>query len=382
MTDLLRVALITLGDPNTLTGGYLYHRRLAALALRYDALIKFVSFPLRPFPLAIIDAPRLFRRAANLRADALVLDSIAAAFAGPWLALNKLRMPLIGMLHQPPGGIDNDPLRTWVQTRLDKLAYRKAELLLVASKSLLDEVAAQGFPRAKMRVVPPGRDVAATSSVSREAEPRPDIRLGRRAAALCVANWIERKGIHSLLDAFSRLPDELVTLHLVGDDRADERYAARLHERIGQIELRGRAVVHGPLPANDVAALYQAADFFVLPSAREPYGTVYGEAMSAGLPIVGWRAGNLPYLAENEHEGLLVEPGDIAGLADAMRRLALDEALRLRLGQAARQRAQTLPTWDETAELFFSAIREVAISVDRPGPRRPAVIPTRGPTAR
>src|SRR5438874_2461998 len=164
MTDILRVALITLGNPDTLTGGYLYHRRLAALAPRYDARIKFVSFPQRPFPLAIIDAPRVFRRASGVGADALVLDSIAAAFAGPWLAANKYQLPLVGMLHQPPGGIDHDPVRTWVQAKLDRLAYRKADLLLVASESLLDEVATQGIPRARMRVVPPGRDVAASFS--------------------------------------------------------------------------------------------------------------------------------------------------------------------------------------------------------------------------
>src|SRR5437763_867482 len=46
-TQVLKIALITLGDPNTLTGGYLYHRRLAALAPRHSARIEFVSFPPR-----------------------------------------------------------------------------------------------------------------------------------------------------------------------------------------------------------------------------------------------------------------------------------------------------------------------------------------------
>ena len=49
--------------------------------------------------------------------------------------------------------------------------------------------------------------------------------------------------------------------------------------------------------------LYRSADVFVLPSYREPYGTVYGEAMAAGLPVVGWRAGNLPNLARARPRG-------------------------------------------------------------------------------
>ena len=89
---------------------------------------------------------------------------------------------------------------------------------------------------------------------------------------------------------------------------------SRSAARLARADLVGRVVVHGPLSLEAVAALYQAADAFVLPSLKEPYGTVYGEAMAFGLPVVGWRAGNLPYLAEHEREGLLAEPGDLPGL--------------------------------------------------------------------
>jgi glycosyltransferase involved in cell wall biosynthesis len=109
-----------------------------------------------------------------------------------------------------------------------------------------------------------------------------------------------------------------------------------------------------------VAAMYAAADAFVLPSLKEPYGTVYGEAMAFGLPVVGWRAGNLPYLAENEREGLLVQAGDTTGLTEALRRLAADEHLRAELGEAARNRAMSRPTWDQVAALFFDRLRDVA----------------------
>src|SRR5919202_1271564 len=337
MTRTLVVALLTLGDPGRLTGGYLYHRRMAEAAPRYDARIAFVSFPERPFPLAAGDAPAVLRHARSLGAQALVLDSIAAAFLGPWLLARRPELPLIGMLHQPPGGIDHGPLRTGV---------------LVASDSLAEQLIAEGVPRPRLRVVPPGRDVAGPAA------PAGDLRHGRRAAVLCVGNWVARKGLHSLLDAFARLPAEAATLHLVGDDRADSRYAARLRARLRQPELAGRVTVHGPLPRENVAALYDAADVFVLPSVKEPYGTVYGEAMAAGLPVVGWRAGNLPYLMEDGREGLLCDPGDVEGLARGLERLVDDEPLRRQLGEAARRRALARPTWEEVAALFFAAIRD------------------------
>lgn len=353
----LQATLLTLGDSATLTGGYLFHARLASLAPARNARLRFVSVPERAFPLACLDAPRVLREAQADRPDVLVLDSIAAAFLGPWLTLRPgaLSVPLVGMLHQPPGGIDFSPSRSTFQAVLDRLAYRRATRLLLASEHLAEQFRRMGFPQAKLRVVPPGRDVAPALG-----DAPGDLRCGRQAALLCVGNWVERKGLHTLLDAFARLPESLATLHLAGDERLQPAYAARVRARLAQPDLAGRVVSHGPLSREDVAALYAAADVFVLPSLKEPYGTVYGEAMAFGLPVVGWRAGNLPYLAENEREGLLVEPGDGPGLAWALARLAGDDLLRRRLGEAARTRAQARPTWEGTADLFFSALRDVA----------------------
>src|SRR2546423_5263418 len=194
MTRTLVVALLTLGDPGRLTGGYLSHRRMAEAAPRYDARIAFLSFPERPFPLAARDAPAVLRRARALGARALVLDSIAAAFLGPWLVTRRPELPLIGMLHQPPGGIDAGPLRTALQAFLDRLAYRRACSVLVASDSLAEQLIAEGIPRPRIRVVPPGRDVAVSGA------PAGDLRRGRRAAALGVGNCGAREGNHSLSD--------------------------------------------------------------------------------------------------------------------------------------------------------------------------------------
>jgi glycosyltransferase involved in cell wall biosynthesis len=119
-------------------------------------------------------------------------------------------------------------------------------------------------------------------------------------------------------------------------------------------------VVHGHLPVAEVAALYAAADAFALASWREPYGTVYGEAMAAGLPVVGYATGNLPHLARDGEEGLIVPPGDVPALAAALHRLADDRALRNRLGLAAAERATTFPTWAETAAQLFAELWNAA----------------------
>jgi glycosyltransferase involved in cell wall biosynthesis len=202
--------------------------------------------------------------------------------------------------------------------------------------------------------VPPGRDTGPPPPVA------DDLRRGRRAALLYVGNWVPRKGLLELLTAVAALPADAATLHLAGRHDIDRGYAARAHARLAQPDLVGRVVVHGPLDRAQVSALYHGADVFVLPSILEPYGTAYGEAMAAGLPVVGWRAGNLPHLATHEREGLILPPGDVSGLTAALRRLIDDEPYRRCLSRAAQRRAAALPTWEESAGQLFSMLRAVA----------------------
>jgi glycosyltransferase involved in cell wall biosynthesis len=352
---MMDISLITLGDPERTTGGYLYHLRLAEAAPAHGARIRFASFHERPFPLPILDGAAVLARALSTGPDIIVLDSIAAAFVAPALRKRSLGAPVVGSLHQPPGGIDHGPVRSAVQAPLDRLAYRRADALVVASHSLCDQLVEAGFDRPRLTIVPPGRDVAQAPADQTLA-----LRRGAHVAFLCVANWLPRKGILELLDAFAELPHELATLHLVGDERADPRYARRVRRRLAQADLSARVIVHGTVPREQVAAFYRDADVFVLASTREPYGTAYGEAMAYGLPVVGWRAGNLPYLAAHRREGLLVEPADTAGLARALEEIARDDGLRRRLGDAARNQAESFMTWEETARRFFSLLRDVA----------------------
>ena len=356
---MLIVSLVTLGDPATLTGGYLYHQRMAALAPAFDARVHFVSVPTAPFPLPAVAGAAALRRAARPRPDVLLIDSIAAAYVGPWLAARRPRTAVVGMLHQPPGGIDHGWARTRVQGVLDRWAYARTARLLVASAALADELVSRGVPSDKLVVVPPGRDIA-----SERAEPAGDLRAGRRAALLSVGNWVPRKGLLDVLDAVSHLPEDAATLHVVGDAEVDRGYSARVRARLRAPDLSGRVVVHGTLPLRRVAALYQAADVFVLASVREPYGTVYGEAMAAGLPVVGYCAGNLPHLVDHGRQGLIVPVGDVDALAAALRRLVDDPRLRDRMGEAAARKAGRFPTWHDSAARLFGELKAVAT---RPG---------------
>jgi glycosyltransferase involved in cell wall biosynthesis len=354
---LLRVALVTLGDPAALTGGYLYHRRMARAATANEATLSIVSFPDRHFPLPALAGPSVARQVRKQRPDVVALDSIAAAFAAPWP--RHFPGPLATIIHQSPGGIGHGAVRRIVQRNLDLITYRRCDRIMVASETLIDELMTHGIESRKVVFVAPGRDVAETGTAAL------DLRRGRESASLCVANWSEHKGIVELLQAFTHVPPTLCTLHLVGDEEVDLRYAARVRELLARGNLAERVIRHGPLPSDEVGAMYRAADVFVLPSMREAYGTVYGEAMAAGLPVVGWNLGNLAHLARHGSDGFLLEPGDLAGLAGALTNLSSDAELRNRMSHSARERANSFPTWDESAALFFSVLRALAESTKR-----------------
>lgn len=341
---MLVVSLVTLGSPEQLTGGYLYHRRLAEVAADHDARIEFVSAGLTGDPVA-----------AAPGADVVVVDSIAAWRVAPWLLVRRAPRPVAAIAHQPPGGIDHGPVRARIQAVLDRALYRRCTTVMAASQALADDlVTGHGLSADRVLVVPPGRDVSPRRAAS------PDGDRDGPVTILSVGNWMARKGTLELLQAFACVPPAAAVLHLVGRDDVEPRYARRVRRRVTRPDLARRVLVHGPLPVDEVARLYAAADVFVLPSYVEPYGTVYGEALASGLPVVGWRAGNLPHLVEDGEEGVLVEPGDVGALADAICRLVTDPDRRRAHAAAALRRGASLPTWHDTATTFFDIVRQVA----------------------
>jgi glycosyltransferase involved in cell wall biosynthesis len=350
----LRLALLTLGDPNTRTGGYRYHRIMAAEAPVHGATLRFASVPALPGALAIVRG-RGVARAAFRRADAVLLDSIAAASVAPWI--RSSRTPIVAVVHQPPGGLGGGVFRSTAQRRLDVIAYRAATGCIAASESLVEDLQRVGVPAERIRFVPPGYDLPVADG------PPLDLRRGRATSVLCVANWAPWKGILELLDAIASLPEDAATLWLVGATDRDRAYGERVRLRISEPDLAGRVVVRGAVPPGEVGRMYRSADVFALCSMVESYGTAWAEALGAGVPVIGWRAANLPRLAEHGREGLMAEPGDHRGLASALREITTNAQLRARLSEGARRRALTLPTWRSSAERFFAAVRELRVPV-------------------
>jgi glycosyltransferase involved in cell wall biosynthesis len=146
------------------------------------------------------------------------------------------------------------------------------------------------------------------------------------------------KGYHLLLDALAALvaAGHDVTLTLAGD--GPDRGALEAHARSAGID--GRVVFAGEVNQDEVRRLFAETDAFVLPSFAEGIPVVLMEAMASGLACVATRITGVPELVADGESGLLVTPADEHELAAAIHRLKADDALRARIGRAARARVE------------------------------------------
>jgi glycosyltransferase involved in cell wall biosynthesis len=121
------------------------------------------------------------------------------------------------------------------------------------------------------------------------------------------------------------------TLGVVGD--GEER--ARLERRAAELGLDGRVRFLGSQPRERVLALFRGAEAAVLSSAWENFPHSVVEALAVGTPVIATAVGGVAEVVEDGANGLLVEPGDVAAFAGALRRFLDDDALRGRLRAAA-----------------------------------------------
>jgi glycosyltransferase involved in cell wall biosynthesis len=111
---------------------------------------------------------------------------------------------------------------------------------------------------------------------------------------------------------------------------------------------------------DDVPDIMQILDIFVLPSLNEGMGRVIVEAMAAGKPVVASKVGGIPDLVKHGRNGLLVKPGDVKGLSNAIERLIADKAMRNKMGNAGKSIVGDFGVEDMTQKIdaLYSSLLE------------------------
>jgi glycosyltransferase involved in cell wall biosynthesis len=304
-------------------------------------------------------APRLGSTFDPSRFDTIVVDALAriAVFQhlGRWLPWR----PVVVLVHELPSvaGGGSGP-ETVASERNYEEPLLRADRLVAVSDHGRNVLLGRGVSPGRIHVVPPGFDGVPVGGGSRAQKNGP-------VRALCVAQWIPRKGILTLVEAWTLHGRKGAVLELIGETDAEPDYAVLVRDAI-EAAPQGSIAVSGCLDDASLGASYASADLFVLPSRYEGYGIVYAEALARGLPIIACDAGPVPDLVGREAT-VLVRPDDKEALSAALDLLLGDPKLRARMSAAASRRASCLPRWEDTVAGFEQVLRTAA-ETRKPGP--------------
>jgi len=150
---------------------------------------------------------------------------------------------------------------------------------------------------------------------------------------LFVGRMIKNKGIEVLLHSIAEVKKSGADFHL--DLFGDGPDLARFKSVADELGVSDVVSFYGAIDNSELPGRYAQADVFVLPSFCEGMPTVIMEAMSSGLPIIATNVGGIPEMIDSGVEGILVEPGDVGGLAESINRLLISNETRMKMGEAA-----------------------------------------------
>jgi len=285
----------------------------------------------------------------------LLVDIWLAPYLWPWAVFSRRRCLL--MVHHLRGHLESSWLRKkWIGW-CEGLLINRAEHILTVSQSSHYQISKQLKLSVPVDIISPGFE-------------RPGVERKAGSATvptqfLYVGHVTRAKGILSLAEALRSFPDDLQwLLHIVGNTETEPDTAKQLREIVAGLPSPERVNIYGRVDDQQLQDLYALADVFVLPSYWEGYGIVLLEAMARGLPVVSTNAGAIPEVVEHMKTGVLVASGDTDELAQALKTMMTDEALRVELGAAAFTAAARHEDWTQMESRcrgWWSQLKNMAI---------------------
>ena len=411
------------GDLDTRTGGYGYDRRIIA-GLRdrgwsVDVRRLDDSFP-TPTQAAREHAAHVL--AAIPDGSTVLVDGLAHGALPAEVEREAKRLTIVALVHHPLAAETGlDPARAAALEVSERRALAASRSVVVTSRATAARLADDGVGADRITVVEPGTDPAplargsalnsrrSTLSVEPSAlSPQPSDEPSAPSpepfdvAMLCVATLTPRKGYELLLSALAAIPQRNWRLTCAGSLERDAPTVARVRAQLRANGLEDRVSLAGDMDAATLATHYDRADLFVLPTLYEGYGMAVAEALARGLPVVSTatgaiadlvlgaaRTGSAPRIGRvrlptsaptvvdgatarpgrsadrggrqpDQPAGIIVPPGDVHALTEALSRVLGDSHLRAQLAAGARRVRDRLPTWDAAAAAMARALEREA----------------------
>jgi glycosyltransferase involved in cell wall biosynthesis len=216
-----------------------------------------------------------------------------------------------------------------------------------------------GVPDEKIAMIPNGIDLSEYANLPPKGAFRKKFFIDDNEKIALYLGRIHRiKGIDVLLKAFSHIAktSEDAKLAVVGPD---DGYLSVCKDLAKRLNLEGKVLFTGPLYGKAKLEAYVDADVFALPSRYEIFGNVILESYACYKPVVATRVGGLQEIVFDGTTGLLVESGDVKGLASGIFTLLTDDRTRITMGMRARRVVEEKFSIEKIADKLEATYSEI-----------------------
>jgi len=352
----MKIGLVIYGSLDTVSGGYLYDRKLVEYLRAQGDTVEIISLPWRNYAAHLMDNLR-FRLPSNL--DILIEDELNHASL---IAANRGKhpYPIVSLVHH----LRCSELRPASQNDLYRVVEKK--YLQSVDGFIFNSKTTQGVVNGLIENSKP--NLLAYPPTDRFGEAISEKKLRERANSidlriLFVGNVIYRKGLHTLLEALNTVPRDSISLYrldVVGGLTSEPRYAYAMERYVLTHGLSSIVKFHGAMDNQPLIEMYEQAQVLVVPSSYEGFGIVYLEGMCFGLPAIGTTAGGASEIITHGKDGYLIQPNDATALANHLNELARKRELLVKLSLNALKRYQSQPKWNETAQSIREFLHVIA----------------------
>lgn len=285
--------------------------------------------------------------------------------ATTWLASRLRSIPYVVYAYGDELLPSRGRVRSRLGARLSRAVLRRAAAVFVISEYTRGLVLRRGVPEDRIFKIPMGAEVAAPAAPGVGEQVL--VRLGAtgRPLILSVGRLIRQKGHDQLLRALPPVLAEFQRAVCVIVGQGPEEAALRSLART--LGIGGRVRITGFVSDEDLAALYEACDLFVLLSRDlsrerkvEGFGLVFLEAAARGKPAVGGATGGVPDAVLDGVTGRLVDPDEPIQATRAILELLRDKDSAHSMGAAARKRVLEELNWSRSADQVMSVVQRIA----------------------
>ena len=354
----MRVGLVIYGPLETVSGGFLYDRKLVDFLRRSGDHVEIISLRWRSYAANLLDnwSRVVGSRLRERDVDVMLQDELCHPSLF-WLSRRPQRYPTVSVVHHLRSSERrpewSNRLYRWVETRylrsVDGYVYNSE-----ATRASVEALVTEERPSVTAH---PGGDQLRPNVTAAEVEARAMAPGPLRV--VFVGNVIQRKEPHTLIAALARLPREDFRLDIVGSHTFDPDYVRAIRRQVSAAGMDSQVALAGPLLAEALAERLRASHVLAVPSSHEGFGIAYVEGMGAGLPAIATTAGGASEIIEHGGNGFLVAPGDVEALSRHLSELGRDRDRLARMGVQALESYANHPTWDDTA----SRIRQFLCSL-------------------